>query len=156
MKKKNENVSCETKTEETTLVKVDNTFATVAPTEEIPLVRFTTTESNSRLFNATNGSADIKIADVIGQSFDIVDIVITSAVVPVNPNEENSEKVNKPCVHFFTADGIHISSIANGIIRSVKNLIGCGLVPTKENPVKIIFKTTNTKRGIAHTFDMCD
>lgn len=155
MAKKNENVSRET-TEETALATVDKTFDVVPLSEDLPLVRFTTTDSNTRLFNATNGSADIKIADVIGQSFEIVDIIITSASVSENPNDEKSEKVNKPCVHFFTSDGFHISSISNGIVRSVKNLIGCGLTPTKESPIKITFKTTSTKKGIAHTFDMCD
>jgi len=49
---------------------------------------------------------------------------------------------------------LHFSSISNGIARSAKNLIGCGLTPTQERPIKIVFKEINTKKGKAHTFDM--
>lgn len=133
---------------------IDNSVFVVSEAGTAPTIRYTTTDSESRLFNAVNGSADSRIADILGTPFDIVDIIISTATVHSEPNNEDSPKVDKPCVHFFTVDGLHFSSISNGIARSAKNLIGCGLTPTQERPIKIVFKEINTKKGKAHTFDM--
>lgn len=127
-------------------------YATVEP-GTAPLLRSSTTTDNARLFNALNGSAE-PVKNWIGEEVDVVDIVITSADVPSIMGDDESERVSKPCVHFFTLDGAHISSISNGVIRATKMLLACGLTPTEDNPIRIIFKEIDTKRGRAHTFDM--
>ena len=127
-------------------------FAVVAPGEGAA-VRHTTTTETSTLFNAVNGSAS-PIKDIIGDVIEVSDIVITSADVHEDVNDETSPVINKPLANFFTTDGQHYSSLSNGIIRSVKNLFNCGLAPTPETPVRLKFKTVNTKRGVAHTFDL--
>lgn len=127
-------------------------YATVEP-GTAPLLRSSTTTDNARLFNALNGSAE-PVKNWIGEEVDVVDIVITSADVPSIMGDDESERVSKPCVHFFTLDGSHISSISNGVIRATKMLLACGLTPSEDNPIRIIFKEIDTKRGRAHTFDM--
>lgn len=119
-------------------------------------IRTSTTTDDVTLFNAVNGSAE-NITDHFNEDIKVIDIVVTSADIlkDINdPDPENGEKENKPVVHFFTADGLHISSISNGIIRATKNLLSCGFIPTAENPITIRFKEVRTKRGIAHSFDM--
>ena len=127
-------------------------YATVEP-GTAPLLRSSTTTDNAKLFNALNGNAE-PVKDWIGEDFDVADIVITSADVPSVMGDENSERVCKPCVHFYGLDGTHISSISNGIIRATKMLLACGLTPTPEAPITIRFKEIETKNGRAHTFDM--
>lgn len=130
-------------------------FATV-PAGTGALVRTSTTTDDVTLFNAVNGSAD-KVADLIGEEIEVINIVVTSADIlkDINdPDPDNGERDGKPVVHFFTPDGIHISSISNGIIRAAKNLLSCGFGPTPENPITIKFKEVKTKRGTAHSFDL--
>lgn len=122
------------------------------------VVRATTTDSTATLFNALNGQGK-KIGDFLGVPLTIVNIVVSSGNVAKNYEEkddENAEKVSMPCVHFFTDDGTHISSISNGIARATKSLFEAGLTPSKESPIKIMFSTVNTKRGTAHTFEMVE
>lgn len=118
-----------------------------------PAIRHTSTAETATLFNAVNGSGT-PIKDMIGEAIDIVDIVVTSVEVHEDKNDEDSSIVSKACANFFTAEGDHYSSLSNGIIRAVKNLFNCGLIPTAETPIRIKFKTVNTPRGIAHTFDL--
>ena len=127
-------------------------YATVEP-GTAPLIRSSTTTENVKLFNALNGSSE-SVKNWLGEEIDVIDIVITSADVPSIMGDDESERVSKPCVHFFTLDGAHISSISNGVIRATKMLLACGLTPSEDNPIRIIFKEIDTKRGRAHTFDM--
>lgn len=120
------------------------------------VIRTATNTDDVLLFNAVNGSAE-KVEDYFGQDIKLTDIVVTSADIlkDINdPDPENGERENKPVVHFFTADGKHISSISNGIIRATKNLLSCGFIPTADSPITIRFKEIRTKRGVAHSFDM--
>lgn len=130
-------------------------FAVTAPGQGA-VIRTATNTDDVLLFNAVNGSAE-KVEDYFGQDIKVTDIVVTSADIlkDINdPDPENGERENKPVVHFFTADGIHISSISNGIIRATKNLLSCGFIPTADSPITIRFKEIRTKRGVAHSFDM--
>ena len=119
-------------------------------------IRTTTTTDDVTLFNAINGSAE-KVEDYLGKEVSVADIVVSSADVlkDINdPDPDNGEKENKPVVHFFTSDGVHISSISNGIARATKNLLSVGFTPSKESPIVIKFKEIKTKRGTAHSFDL--
>ena len=117
------------------------------------IVRETTTTDDVTLFNAVNSTGE-KVADNLGVDIVITNIVVTSADVNSDMNDENSDKVNKPCVNFFTADGKQISSISNGIIRATRALFGVGFTPTAERPITIRFKEQKTKKGTCHTFDL--
>lgn len=127
-------------------------FAVTAP-GNAPAVRHSSTTETTTLFNAVNGSGT-PIKDILGDTIEVVDVVVTSVEVHEDKNDEDSPIVNKPCANFFTTDGQHYSSLSNGIVRAVKNLFNCGLTPTPETPIKIRFKTVNTPRGVAHTFDL--
>lgn len=119
-------------------------------------IRTTTTTDDVTLFNAINGSAE-KVEDYLGKEVTVTDIVVSSADVlkDINdPDPDNGEKENKPVVHFFTSDGVHISSISNGIARATKNLLSVGFTPSKDSPIVIRFKEIKTKRGTAHSFDL--
>lgn len=121
-------------------------------------IRATTTDSTATLFNAINGSSK-KISEFLGVPLEIKNIVVGSADVAKNYDEkddENAEKESKPCVHFFTTDGTHISSISNGIVRATKKLFEAGLQPFEDAPIKIMFTTVNTKKGTAHSFDLVE
>lgn len=144
----------------------ENTFAIANFTEDFnkkfevtaagegATVRESTTTETSTLFNAVSGGAD-SCKDLVGKdAIEVINIVVTSADVPENREDENSPLVNKPVAHFFTSDGRHYSSLSNGILRTVKNLLGCGLIPTSENPLKIQFKSRETKRGTAFIFEL--
>lgn len=117
------------------------------------MVRESTTTDDVTLFNAVNSTGE-KVADNLGVDIVVTNIVITSADVNSDMNDENSNKVNKPCVNFFTADGRQISSISNGIIRATRALFGVGFTPTNERPITIRFKEQKTKKGTCHTFDL--
>ena len=117
------------------------------------IVRETTTTDDVTLFNAVNSTGE-KVADNLGVDIIVTNIVITSADVNSDMNDENNDKVNKPCVNFFTADGRQISSISNGIIRATRALFGVGFTPTTERPITIRFKEQKTKKGTCHTFDL--
>lgn len=132
---------------------VDQSIYAVVEPGTAPLLRSSTTADNAKLFNALNGTSE-SVKSWIGEEVDVCDIVITSADVPSIMGDEESERVCKPCVHFFTLDGTHISSISNGIIRATKMLLACGLTPSEEAPIRIIFREISTKKGTAHTFDM--
>lgn len=117
-------------------------------------VRESTTAETNILFNAVSGGAESCKVLVDKDSIKVVNIVITSADVHEDKDDENSKLVNKPVAHFFTADGKHYSSLSNGIIRTVKNLLGCGIIPTAENPLEIKFVSRETKRGTAFIFEL--
>ena len=121
-------------------------------------VRATTTDKTSTIFNALNGQGK-KIKDVLGVELTITNIVVTSADVVKNfaeKDKENAEKVSKPCVHFFTDDGQHISSISTGICRATEKLFAAGLTPIEGAPIKLMFTTVETKNGTAHSFMLMD
>lgn len=116
-------------------------------------IRETSTTNEKTLYNAITGSGE-NPKDYLGVEMQIVDIVVTSADVEKEKGKPENGKVNKPCIHFFTADGLHLSSISNGIARSVKALFEFGMLPTAEKPMSIIFKTVETKKGTAYTFEL--
>lgn len=121
-------------------------------------IRYTTNTSTTVLFNAVNGSSE-KISGILGNVVEVSDIVITSADVAEDFAErenKDAHRISKPCVHFFTTNGKHYASVSNGIVRSTKNLLMCGLTPTKETPIKLVFSEIQTKNGKAHTFDLVD
>ena len=117
-------------------------------------VRESTTAETNILFNAVNGSADSCKVLVDKEPITVNNIVITSADVHEDKDDENSPVINKPVAHFFTVDGKHYSSLSNGIIRTVKNLLGCGIVPTNDNPLTLKFVSRETKRGTAFVFEL--
>ena len=136
-----------------TQVHVDsNIFKTVGEGDG-DKVRYTTTFDDVSLFNAVSGSSEA-VKDYLDNEIEVTDIVVTSADVHEDVNDDDSPIVSKPCVHFYTADGKHMTTLSNGIIRNVKDLIGCGFAPTPEHTIVIRFKTIQTKKGIAHTFDL--
>lgn len=128
-------------------------FKAIAPSEENQEIRYTTTYDDITLFNSIRGKST-PVKDVIGETFDIVNIVITACDVLSDRNDENSAKVNKPIVHFFTADGKHFSSMSNGIVRNTKGLFEINKIPSIENPVRITFDEVATPKGTAHTFTL--
>lgn len=134
-------------------VEVDSSIFKVSAEGESAAVRYTTTFDDVDLFNAVNGGSEA-VKDYIGQEIEVSDIIITSADVHEDVNDEDSPVVSKPCVHFYTSDGKHLTTLSNGIIKSAKTLISCGFAPSKEHTVVIKFKTIGTKRGTAHTFDL--
>lgn len=145
-----------TETQETmTLAKVevDTNIFKVSGEGEGAAVRYSTTFDDVELFNAVNGGSEA-VKDYLDQELEVSDIVITSANVHENRDDDESPIVSKPCVHFYTTDGKHLTTLSNGIIKSAKNLIGCGFAPCKEHTIVIKFKTINTKKGTAHTFDL--
>ena len=118
------------------------------------ILRYATNpEDDIQLFNSVNGGSE-QVADYLGEVLEVSDIVITSAEVHEDREDEDSPIVSKPCCHFFTTDGKHIASISNGITRSVNMLMSCGLTPTTDRPIKLRFHETKTKKGTAHTFDL--
>ena len=150
-----ETVSAPEKPQTTTLqtMTVDQSIYAIVEQGTGPLLRSSTTTNEAKLFNALNGSSE-SVKNWLGEEIDVTDIVITSADVPSIMGDEDSERVCKPCVHFFTLDGTHISSISNGIVKSTKMLLACGLNPSEEKPIRIRFKEVETKKGTAHTFEM--
>ena len=135
------------------IMQVEQSIYATVEAGTAPLLRSSTTTDNAKLFNALNGSAE-PVKDYLGDEVDVIDIVITSADVPSIMGDDDSERVCKPCVHFFTLEGAHISSISNGIIKATKMLLACGLTPTPDSPIRIRFKEIPTKKGTAHSFDM--
>lgn len=121
------------------------------------LIRETSTTETKVLYNAINGGST-PCADLAenGKSINVVDIVVTSADVKkdIDDDDEDAERISKPCCHFFTDDNKHYSSVSNGIIKSVRNLFALGIIPTPEKPLTLRFKIQKTKRGNAHTFDI--
>ena len=150
---KNEKANTPETNEKFTMSTVDNTaFAVLAAGQGEP-IRETTTTDTATLFNALSGGSK-PIKDVLGKELEIVDIVVTSVDVNEDREDETSPMINRPVVHFFTANGEHYSTLSNGVVRTTKNLLACGLVPTKETPLKIKFDTVETKKGTAHIFEL--
>lgn len=120
------------------------------------VIRATTSDDNKVLFNAINGQGE-KVKDNIGVELDVINIVVTSADVAKDFSDRDNpdtEKVSKPCVHFFTADGRHISSISSGIIRAVEKLFEADMQPVGGEVLRLMFTTVNTKNGTAHSFTL--
>lgn len=153
------NTKANKQTQETTTITTQTTGNfEIAAAGQGETVRATTTDKTSTLFNALNGQGK-KIKDVLGVELTITNIVVTSADVVKNfaeKDKENAEKVSKPCVHFFTDDGQHISSISTGICRATEKLFAAGLTPIEGAPVKLMFTTVETKNGTAHSFMLMD
>ena len=132
---------------------INNDAFAVTAANGAPTIRETTTDDTRVLFNATSGGSK-PVKDIIGKPVDVVNIVVTSADVHEDREDDTSPLENRPVVHFFTADGEHYSTLSNGVVRTTKNLLACGLIPTPENPLKIVFREQPTKRGTAHIFEL--
>ena len=135
------------------LVTIENDVFAVDENKTAPTLRYSTTTDDVKLFNALNVGSE-PVSDYIGLEVEITDIVITSAEVAADPNDDESEIVSKPCAHFNTTDGKHLATLSNGIIKACKNLLSVGFAPTPESPIVIKFKSIKTKKGIAHSFDL--
>lgn len=139
MNENNENRTTETGTGTLTIVNENKSVFAVSEAGTGELIRTTTTTETETLFNAVNGASE-KLVDYIGKVVEVVNIVVTSADVAKDFSErekEDAEKVNKPVVHFFTADNKHITSISNGIVRGVQNLLACSIIPTEDAPINL-------------------
>ena len=132
---------------------IDNEVFSVTEAGSQAVVRETTTTDTNILFNAVNGGG-IRVKDILGEVIEVTNIVICSADIPEDRENPEGKKVSKPVVNFFTASGEHYSTLSNGVVRSTKNLLGCGITPTPETPIKLKFKTISTPKGTAHTFDL--
>jgi len=116
----------------------------------LPAIRYSTTDDNTVLFNALN-SQNEQVSDYIDQEIVVEDIVITGIDIT---DKFTGQDLNKPVVHFFTDDGRHISSIANGILRTTLGLLKSGICPNAEHPITIRFRSVKVRRGTAHGFDV--
>lgn len=132
---------------------VDHSIFETKKLNEGEKIRFTTTFDEVTLFNSINSSSE-SVADHFNENITVENIVITTAQVNIDINDDFSEKEDKPCVHFFCKDGLHLASVSNGIIRSAENLITCSIIPSPEAPIVIKFKEITTKKGKAHSFDL--
>lgn len=132
---------------------VDHSIFETKKLNEGEKIRFTTTFDEVTLFNSINSSSE-SVADHFNEDITVENIVITTAQVNMDINDDFSEKEDKPCVHFFCKDGLHLASVSNGIIRSAENLITCSIIPSPESPIVIKFKEITTKKGKAHSFDL--
>lgn len=132
---------------------VDHSIFETKKLNEGEKIRFTTTFDEVTLFNSINSSSE-SVADHFNENITVENIVITTAQVNMDINDDFSEKEDKPCVHFFCKDGLHLASVSNGIIRSAENLITCSIIPSPEAPIVIKFKEITTKKGKAHSFDL--
>lgn len=127
----------------------------VTPAEtETAKIRFSTTYEDKMLFNATSSTATPVSEIVDEEPITVTNIIVTNAVVHEDKNDENSPLINRPCVHFFTDDGNHYSTLSNGIVKTTCDLIELGLSPTNETPLAIRFKSVNTKKGTCFVFEM--
>lgn len=134
-------------------VEVDHSIFETQKLNEGAKIRYSSTFDDVTLFNALNSSSE-SIAEHFGEDIKVLNMVVTTAQVASDFNDDFAEKEDKPCVHFFCEDGLHLASVSNGIIRSTENLITCGFMPNPEAPIVIRFKEIKTKRGTAHTFDL--
>lgn len=116
----------------------------------LPAIRYSTTDDNTVLFNALNSPNEL-VADYLDQEVNVEDIVITGIDFT---DKFTGQDLNKPVVHFFTDEGVHISSIANGILRTTLGLLSSGICPNAEHPITIRFRSVKVKRGTAHGFDV--
>lgn len=132
---------------------VDHSIFETKKYNEGDKIRFSTTFDEVTLFNSINSSSE-SVADHFNEDITVENIIITTAQVNIDINDDFSEKEDKPCVHFFCKGGLHLASVSNGIIRSAENLITCSIIPSPEAPIVIKFKEISTKRGKAHSFDL--
>ena len=132
---------------------IDKSSFAVLPPDQGETIRETTTTDTTKLFNAATGTAE-PVKSILNKVIEVTDIVVTSANVHSDKNDEDSPMQNRPVVHFYTTDGKHYSSLSNGIVRTTKALLECGLCPTPENPIKVRFKPIDTKKGTAHIFEL--
>ena len=132
---------------------IDHRIFETFPLNQSSAIRFSVTCDDVRLFNAINSNSEA-VADHLGEDLKVIDIVVTTAQVSTDFNDDFAEKEDKPCVHFFCEDGTHYASVSNGIIKSTENLLLCGIIPSPESPIVIRCKEIKTKKGTAHTFDL--
>lgn len=132
---------------------IEKAFETVEVDDNNAKIRYSTTTETNDLFNALSGKSE-PVKNYIGETVSVVKMVVTANDIDIDRENPDKGKVNKPIVHFFTADGKHISTLSNGIIRNVKFMLECGIIPTVENPINIRFNTVETPKGTAHTFDI--
>ena len=132
---------------------IEKAFETVDVNENNARIRYSTTIETNDLFNALSGKSE-PVKNYIGETVSVVKMVVTANDVDIDRENPDKGKANKPIVHFFTTDGKHISTLSNGIIRNVKFMLECGIIPTVENPINIRFDTVETSKGTAHTFDI--
>lgn len=132
---------------------IERVFESVEVDDSNAKIRYSTTTETNDLFNALSGKSE-PVKNYIGETVSVVKLVVTANDIDVNRENPDEGKENKPIVHFFTADGKHISTLSNGIIRNVKFMLECGIIPTVENPINIRFDTVETAKGVAHTFDI--
>lgn len=116
-------------------------------------VREATTGDTAKLFNSVSGASE-PVKNILDKVVEVTDIVVTSTDVHEVKDDETSPMINRPVVHFFTTEGKHYASLSNGIIRTTKALLECGLCPTPETPIKVRFRTVETKKGTAHIFEL--
>ncbi len=136
------------------LATIDNSAYEIKEAGAGATIRDTTTSDTATLFNAVSGGSKA-VKELIGKDpINVTAIVVTSADVNEERDDETSPIISRPVVHFFTDTGEHYSSLSNGIVRTTKNLLACGLVPTAETPIKIRFKEIETKKGKAHIFEL--
>ena len=110
-------------------VEVDHTIFETQKLNEGAKIRYTSTFDDVTLFNALNSSSE-SIADHFDEDIKVLNMVMTTAQVSSDFNDDFAEKEDKPCVHFFCENGLHLASVSNGIIRSTENLITCGFMPS--------------------------
>lgn len=132
---------------------IEKAFETVDVNENNARIRYSTTTETNDLFNALSGKSE-PVKNYIGETVSVEKMVVTANDIDVDRENPDTGKVNKPIVHFFTTNGNHISTLSNGIIRNVKFMLECGIIPTVENPINIRFDTVETAKGTAHTFDI--
>lgn len=132
---------------------IDHRIFETFPLNESTPIRFSATCDEVRLFNAINSNSEA-VADHLGEDLKVIDIVVTTAQVSTDFNDDFAEKEDKPCVHFFCENGTHYASVSNGIIKSTENLLLCRIIPSPESPIVIRCKEIKTKKGTAHTFDL--
>ena len=135
------------------LNELHNAFAVKEVSEDNAELRFTTNTNDTLLFNALRGKSE-PVSDYIGETVEVTDIVVSAADMLIDRNDESKGKENHPIIHFFTADGKHLSTASNGIRRNVVALFEVGKIPSAENPIKIEFDEVETKKGTAQTFNL--
>ena len=135
------------------ITKLDDDAFKITDAGEGKTVRETTTGDTAKIFNAVSGASD-PVKELLGKEVEVTDIVVTSTDVHEIKDDEESRMINRPVVHFYTTDGKHYASLSNGIVRTTKVLLECGIVPTPDTPIKIKFRTVETRRGTAHIFEL--